>query len=76
MPEFNDDQRRQLEARFREFDSDGNGKIDRAEFRQLTDALGAALSEPEAERAFSAIDKNANGSIEFEEFCSWWRFRV
>lgn len=62
-------------AEFARFDEDDNGRIDRAEFGRLVAALGAGLSVSEADRAFTDIDRNGDGSVDAAEFARWWRFR-
>jgi Ca2+-binding EF-hand superfamily protein len=64
-----------LRARFEAVDEDRNGKIDAREFGALLDALGLGFTREQTLTAFSAIDVNGNGSIEFGEFSSWWTER-
>ena len=61
-----------LLAKFREFDTDGNGSISEDEFGNLVAALGLHLSAGEIQIAYSAIDVNGNGRIDFSEFRQWW----
>jgi Ca2+-binding EF-hand superfamily protein len=61
-----------VRARFADFDTDKNGKIDEAEFANLVAALGIQLNSDEIATAFLAIDVNGNGKIEFGEFAVWW----
>ena len=63
----------ELRESFDFFDTDNNGVIDRAEFGQLLDAIGAGMSTVEADIGFNEIDTNSNGVIEFDEFRAWWR---
>ncbi len=65
----------ELKENFEHFDGDDNGKIDREEFRELMEALGADMTEDELEIGFDAIDTNRNGEIDFDEFSSWWNER-
>lgn len=64
-----------LKQDFERFDGDSNGRIDRNEFLALVQSLGIPMSEDRAYVAFQAIDINGNGSIEFDEFASWWKRR-
>ena len=64
-----------LRARFEAVDEDRNGKIDLREFGVLLETLGAGLTREQSLTAFSAIDVNGSGSIEFGEFAAWWAKR-
>jgi Ca2+-binding EF-hand superfamily protein len=61
-----------LRGRFEEYDDDGDGRIDFAEFVELLDELGDELSREEALLAFEGIDMDGNGAVTFEEFVKWW----
>ena len=65
----------QLLAKFREFDTDGNGSISEEEFGNLVVTLGLRLTAGEIQTAYSAIDINGNGRIDFGEFKHWWQKR-
>jgi len=62
--------------RFKAFDTDGNGKIDREELRLLLESVDNAttvlcqhwLPEEELDRTIQTYDKDGNGTIDFEEF--------
>ncbi|HWP04308.1 MAG TPA: EF-hand domain-containing protein [Polyangiaceae bacterium] len=64
-----------LRARFEAVDQDRNGKIDPREFAQLLDTLGVGFTREQSVTAFTAIDVNGNGAIEFSEFAAWWTDR-
>jgi len=64
-----------LRARFEAVDEDRNGKIDQREFTQLLDTLGVGFTREQSLTAFTAIDVNGNGAIEFGEFAAWWTDR-
>ena len=61
-----------VKSAFDEFDGDGNGHIDLAEFRELVESLGVALETAEAEELFDTIDVDETGLIDFTEFEAWW----
>lgn len=63
----------ELEETFDHFDDDDNGSIDREEFGNLMDALGADMSDSELDFGFSVIDTDDNGTIDFGEFEEWWQ---
>ncbi len=65
----------ELARKFRQFDTDGNGAIGENEFAALVKALGLSFSPEEVQIAFSAIDINGNGRIDFGEFKNWWSKR-
>ena len=65
----------ELLRKFREFDTDGNGSISEDEFGHLVVALGLRLTAGEIQIAYSAIDINGNGRIDFGEFENWWMKR-
>ncbi|KAG7673614.1 hypothetical protein Ndes2526B_g02935 [Nannochloris sp. 'desiccata'] len=60
-------------AEFSMVDSNGDGRLDSAEFRKLCGALAPNLSSEEAEVAMSVLDKNNDGAIDFQEFLAWWK---
>ena len=64
-----------LRARFEAVDEDRNGKIDPREFAALLATLNVGFTPEQALTAFTAIDVNGNGSIEFGEFTAWWSAR-
>lgn len=61
-----------LRDRFDRFDGDNNGKIDQAELSSLLDALGLGYTDSQVHATFTELDTDANGQIDFEEFCGWW----
>ena len=65
----------ELRETFDYFDADHNGRIDRDEFRQLLDALGAGVDQGEADTGFDIIDLDNNGTISLREFTEWWSDR-
>ncbi len=55
---------------FREIDTKGLGYISSDDLRQILNHLDEPLSEVEVEEIISEIDKNNDGEIDFEEFCT------
>lgn len=75
MPNLTEDQIQELRESFDHFDRDNNGHIDRSEFGELLEAMGAEMSTEEADIGFDLIDADHNGTIELEEFLQWWTER-
>jgi Ca2+-binding EF-hand superfamily protein len=65
------EQRREIEATFDMFDTDGGGEIDSREFREVMSSLGVNVTEEEAAEKLKVLDKDNNGSISKEEFVAW-----
>jgi calcium-binding protein CML len=62
----------ELRRQFDRVDANKSGSVDEDEFTALIRALGVTLTPEEVQVAFSAIDINGNGRIEFGEFKNWW----
>jgi hypothetical protein len=66
--------RYELESLFRFFDADGNGKIDREEFKtglsSLATVLGKTFTEEQVYELVDAIDTDHDGEIDYQEFLS------
>ena len=58
---------KKLVERFREWDMDGNGDVDRAEFARALMACGLNLHETQIGAMFDSIDADASGTISFKE---------
>ncbi|EXB56236.1 Calcium-binding protein CML38 [Morus notabilis] len=63
-------QQQQLRMVFNYMDEDGDGKISPVELRSCVGAAGGQLSREEAEAAVACSDKDGDGHLGFEEFCS------
>jgi len=62
----------ELRENFDHFDSDGDGRLQMAEFVRLLEALDALDSEEDARLGFREIDTDGSGHVEFEEFTRWF----
>lgn len=69
-------QREKLQSMFLSIDKDGNGKINREEFKDYIDSLGAKVDEKETNLMFDSIDKDNNNFIFFEEFEDFFKSSV
>lgn len=52
------------------WDSDGSGELDEKEFKAIVQSIGASIND--AERFFTEIDTDTNGTISMQEFLNWW----
>jgi calcium-binding protein CML len=53
-------------------DLNGDGFIDRAEFRALLEKLDSDVSSAECQLNFEVADTEGDGYIGFKEFVVWW----
>ena len=60
-----------LRSVFREFDKDGSGVIDRAELDAVMNELGSDFSDDELQRMIGLADKDASGTLNYEEFITY-----
>ncbi|RPI15322.1 MAG: EF-hand domain-containing protein [Lysobacterales bacterium] len=72
MPDLSRDRIAELREDFDFNDSNGDGRIEYAEFVALLENLEADMSEAEARLGFAEIDVDEDGSIDFDEFVRWW----
>ena len=56
---------------FKEFDKDGNGTIDREEFKKLFKKFQANCDASQIDNALQALDTSGDGKISFPEFLAW-----
>ena len=64
-------QENELEERFKLFDRDGNGLIDRDELQQVMRQLGEKLTDDEIEEMIQEADRNGDGMIDYKEFVAY-----
>ena len=57
-------------AEFKKYDNDGNGTIDKEEFKSLMRSLGYS-DESQFDNAMRALDTSGDGKISFPEFLAW-----
>ena len=57
-----------VEAQMRRLDRDGNGRIDRGEFRKAMNDLRIDLSSSELTRVIKKFDRDGDGSVSISEF--------
>jgi len=61
---------------FNRIDTDKSGAIDPDEFRALVKDLKLKLDDVEVMALFRSIDLDGNGTLEFNEFLTWWQDSV
>uniref|UniRef100_A0A8C2CMG4 Calcium binding protein 4 n=1 Tax=Cyprinus carpio TaxID=7962 RepID=A0A8C2CMG4_CYPCA len=60
---------RELHCAFKQFDSDGDGRITFEELKESTKTLlGEKLKKGELEEILTDIDLNGDGNVDFDEF--------
>jgi len=61
---------------FNRIDTDKSGAIDPDEFRALIRDMHLKLDDDEVMALFKSIDLDGNGTLEFNEFLTWWQESV
>jgi Ca2+-binding EF-hand superfamily protein len=73
-PDDKDEELLDLAEHFGQVDSDGDRRIDFAEFSRLVENLSDGdMSLEERRIGFKEIDTDRDGAIDFHEFVAWWR---
>jgi ankyrin repeat protein len=65
---FSQDESRELERRFREFDRDNSGSIDASELKDVLKELGESFDDSSVQELLAEVDSDRSGRIEFSEF--------
>jgi len=60
-----------IKANFDSFDKDGDGSVDISELGQVLKSIGITASETDIKNLIKEVDLDANGTIEFNEFCAF-----
>jgi Ca2+-binding EF-hand superfamily protein len=71
--ERQDQERDWLQDMFKAIDEDDGGTLDLQELNQLTIDMGLSLNRLELEQAFTEMDDDGNGDIDFDEFFHWYQ---
>jgi hypothetical protein len=61
-------EKKELKTHFDSFDQDGNGHITVPELGQVMKSIGESASDAELKKLIAEVDKDSNGTIEFDEF--------
>lgn len=59
---------RKMKEIFRKYDLDGDGVISQAQLEEILQKICPGLAKKEVDQMFRKIDKNNNGTLEYEEF--------
>jgi len=57
-----------LQCKFREYDASGDGKLNHEELKRVLTAGNPDVTDAEVARLFRMVDRNRDGSIDFDEF--------
>ncbi|RHY91677.1 hypothetical protein DYB37_007421 [Aphanomyces astaci] len=73
---LDDEQMEEIKEAFSLFDTDGSGSIDARELKAAMRALGFQVKKAEVRKMIADIDKDENGTIEFENFVEMMTSRM
>ena len=57
-----------LKSVFNTMDTNGNGDIDKTEFKNALEEMGDDMSDREIDKAFAEVDADGSGTVDFDEF--------
>eukprot|EP01051_Picozoa_sp_SAG22_P007968 SAG22_NODE_582_length_8879_cov_2.731663_6_plen_987_part_00 len=63
----------QLKVVWEMIDENADGSLDKDELAECFELMGKVMSEKRLEREFRVMDKDKNGTIEYNEFLAWWK---
>jgi Ca2+-binding EF-hand superfamily protein len=58
---------------FDQLDQDGDGMLDRADFKEFVSCVGLSLNDKEFYQTWGSLDRDRGGEISFEEFFRWYK---
>ena len=61
-----------IKEKFHHFDMDQSGFLDEEEFGLMLDSLCVPMSKEQRKDAFSSIDVDGDGGVDWEEFLTWY----
>lgn len=67
-----DDELAEMRQAFDRVDTDKNGRLDRSEVKAAGQRLGRFFTETDLDEGMAAMDKDGDGTVNFEEFTDWW----
>eukprot|EP00027_Filamoeba_sp_ATCC50430_P009746 CAMPEP_0168559194 /NCGR_PEP_ID=MMETSP0413-20121227/10388_1 /TAXON_ID=136452 /ORGANISM="Filamoeba nolandi, Strain NC-AS-23-1" /LENGTH=151 /DNA_ID=CAMNT_0008590395 /DNA_START=137 /DNA_END=595 /DNA_ORIENTATION=- len=68
MSKLNEAQIKELKNAFALFDKNGDGRISSSELKEAIKQLGQKVTDQEIAEMIKSVDKDGNGTVEFDEF--------
>jgi len=63
----------ELESLFKEKDTDGSGKLNKKEIKEMCNCLGIKGQDETIDRILNDSDKNGDGEVDFQEFLAAYK---